>query len=331
MVEETNQMKHVFSSSDSIGHLWAHQTQDWAKAGNVSFRGEEFISYNTCVARITAAPNGERVYLLTNHTYSSSTRLHQSIARQAIPSGSHIFHVIPSGSGYLYTAVSDNHKDNLYMWSEDIKSKLEDAAQSREPKKTRLILEAAATIKTATEYAEFFQTPFDVPALPVTESELQAISTEYHAKQQTRRDAAQRAANRRRAARNAYWRMDFEQRQAFNALKNEEKIQQWLGGKSVSLPYGLPTYLRVKGSNVETSRGASFPLSHAKRGLALVKAVMARGEEWHTNGHTCHLGHYQIERITPDGTVYAGCHVVPFSSIERIADVLENLVESEVA
>lgn len=66
-----------------------------------------------------------------------------------------------------------------------------------------------------------------------------------------------------------------------------------------------------------------FPVAHAVRGLALVRSVKARGEEWRTNGHTCHLGSYKVDRITPDGTVYAGCHVVPWQSIERIAPALD--------
>lgn len=38
--------------SDEIGHLWAHQTQDRARAGNLSFQGKEFYSYSTVIARI---------------------------------------------------------------------------------------------------------------------------------------------------------------------------------------------------------------------------------------------------------------------------------------
>jgi hypothetical protein len=55
---------------------------------------------------------------------------------------------------------------------------------------------------------------------------------------------------------------------------------------------------------------------------------MAKGEDWTANGHTCHLGHYQINRITKDGTVYAGCHVVTWDEIEKIAPMLE---QKEVA
>lgn len=106
--------------------------------------------------------------------------------------------------------------------------------------------------------------------------------------------------------------------------RNAENIAAWLRGEQVST-YGLhdvPTMLRINGDNVETSMGVRFPVSHAVKGLRLIQSVMARGEEWKTNGHTCHLGHYQIERITADGTVFAGCHVVTWEAIERIASDL---------
>lgn len=50
---------------------------------------------------------------------------------------------------------------------------------------------------------------------------------------------------------------------------------------------------------------------------------MARGEEWLTNGHTCKLGHYQVSRIEANGTVHAGCHVVEWPAIKRIAPELD--------
>ena len=85
--------------------------------------------------------------------------------------------------------------------------------------------------------------------------------------------------------------------------------------------------LRIEGDEVVTSRGARFPISHAKRGLALVRAVMARAEEWVRNGHSCHLGHCVIDRIEANGTVHAGCHVVSWEEIERVAPAIEAFVE----
>jgi hypothetical protein len=80
--------------------------------------------------------------------------------------------------------------------------------------------------------------------------------------------------------------------------------------------------LRVVGDEVETSLGARFPRAHAIRGLAFVRGVRASGREFIPNGHAIHLGNYVVDRIEPDGTVHAGCHVVRWEEIERIAPQL---------
>jgi hypothetical protein len=100
--------------------------------------------------------------------------------------------------------------------------------------------------------------------------------------------------------------------------------EQWRKGEYHHyLPYSLPTMLRIEGNEVVTSHGARFPITHAKRGLALVRAVIARGQEWRPNGESCRLGHFHIDHISPDGTVSAGCHVVTWAEIQRIAEAIE--------
>jgi hypothetical protein len=85
--------------------------------------------------------------------------------------------------------------------------------------------------------------------------------------------------------------------------------------------------LRVVGDEVETSLGARFPRAHAIRGLAFVRGVRASGREYVRNGHAIHLGNYVVDRIESDGTVHAGCHVVRWEEIERIAPELSAPIE----
>ncbi len=108
------------------------------------------------------------------------------------------------------------------------------------------------------------------------------------------------------------------------AAKSSEIITAWRNGDPQARlrnPWNLPVMLRIRtfGADesaqhavamVETSRGAQVPVSHAIRGLRFVRAVVARGEAFQTNGHTFHLGHYKIDRIDVDGTLTAGCHVI---------------------
>jgi hypothetical protein len=106
-----------------------------------------------------------------------------------------------------------------------------------------------------------------------------------------------------------------------------EKSALWReGNPNVRLPWGADTLLRINGDEVETSRGARVPVSHAKRGLAFVRRVVASGQEYVRNGHTLHLGHYAIDRIETDGTLHAGCHVIKYPEIEALAPALEALV-----
>ena len=68
-----------------------------------------------------------------------------------------------------------------------------------------------------------------------------------------------------------------------------------------------------------------FPVSHALRGLAFRSRSCGNGEAYQRNGHTLHLGNYAIDRVDVDGTLHAGCHVIPYSEIERIAPELERI------
>jgi hypothetical protein len=184
--------------------------------------------------------------------------------------------------------------------------------------------------------------------------EVQAAEQREAAEREQQRRAAELAAwMGEHADVSATWDGSYQQgwtlRRAFETAEREQRkaetIAAWLRGENVSLHgvdvYGTPTMLRVKGGTVETSRGANFPVAHARRGLKLVRCVMASGREWtpaynaigHRTPaaeHPCAttraditLGHYRIDRITADGTVHAGCHVVTWAAIERIAPELE--------
>jgi hypothetical protein len=89
--------------------------------------------------------------------------------------------------------------------------------------------------------------------------------------------------------------------------------------------YDIPPMLRIVCDEVQTSRGARFPIAHAKRVLAFIRRVREFGQAYVRNGHTIHLGPYAIDRIEPDGTVKAGCHVVSWKEIERIAPALDSV------
>src|SRR5581483_2478726 len=122
------------------------------------------------------------------------------------------------------------------------------------------------------------------------------------------------------------------ERERIAALELTEKIALWRANDPNVSSWQVsaaPAMLRITGNEVETSKGARFPVSHAKRGLAVVRACMSSNREYVRNGHTVHLGHYPLDRVEVNGTVHAGCHVVTWAEIERIAPQLDAITESE--
>lgn len=99
-------MKKVFSSMHEITHLWAHQRQDEARAGNVSFNGPLFFSYGTAIGRVFSLAQG-RVYLVNQTRYSNSTSKHQSVMQRAIPYGCTVINVFdcPRGTRLEFTPL----------------------------------------------------------------------------------------------------------------------------------------------------------------------------------------------------------------------------------
>lgn len=295
--------------SGEVAHLWAHQTQDHAEAPSaMSFRGPDFYSYSTVIGSIVTDASGNRVYLISEARYSITTSGHMSQMRQAIPDSAKQFHVPGCSTGCSDLADSKRIMD---AWRKQIEYTLEDAGKSRQPKKNRLLGEAAETLQRMRDYAEAFGLKsVEFPVIAGTPEELAT----WVAEKDVRDKAAQRKLEQKRKREHARLQREY-------AADREA----WLRGDTPK-HYGwyqhFPTELRVIDGEVETSRGVTFPLDHARKGLKLVESVIKTKTEWQTNGHTCHLGHYQIERITPDGTVYAGCHKVHYNAIARIREQL---------
>ena len=133
-------------------------------------------------------------------------------------------------------------------------------------------------------------------------------------------------AIRKREAKRAAEKAEQTKRERAEAVvRQQELITEWRAGQYSGFLYDVPVMLRIHGEEVVTSRGARFPVSHAKRALALVRKVRESGQAYVRNGHTIHLGPYAVDRIEPDGTVKAGCHVVSWEEIERIAPDLDSV------
>jgi hypothetical protein len=307
--------KHVFNTGE-IPHLWAHRTQDDArnKQGNLYFAGDTIYSYGSHfpIARHVTNEAGERAVLFTTATYSATTSGHCSAVRSAIPSGIPVFHV---PEVYPDRTANGAHEKNLKHYAETTEEQVSKCARSRLSFNKEWHHEQAEKLRSeALAYCKFFRLPRPkINPIPALDSKLL---------EKIRKLEAQRAAEKGEQTK---------RERAEAIARQQELITKWRAGQYSGCFYDIPTMLRIDGDEVLTSRGVRFPVSHAKRALAFVRKVRESGQAYVRNGHTIHLGPYAIDRIEPDGTVKAGCHVVYWQVIERIAPFLDSISTSATA
>jgi len=297
-------MRHVYPNHE-IPHLWAHESQDEARNSTHSlyFEGATIYSYGSHfpIARHVTNVRSEKAVLFTTAHHSVTTSGHCSAVAGAIPPNVPVFRVPHLRSGWDELPV---HAENVESYVRRIAELLGKAKRAR-VHRDWLEREALALREHLRGYLAFF----DLASVALPESDeldtLEAWIREHEAEERQRREETARIAEQVRRREQA------------------ERIQRFLAGDPhASYIPGVSPMLRVLGDEVETSLGARFPRAHAIRGLAFVRGVRAFGREYISNGHAIHLGNYVVDRIEPDGTVHAGCHVVRWEEIERIAPQL---------
>jgi len=309
----TKRKKQVFDTGE-IPHLWAHRTQDEARnrQGNLYFTGDTIYSYGSHfpIARHVMNEAGERAVLLTTATHSVTTSGHCSVVRSAVPSGIRVFQV-PNVCHGRYSGselTADDHAGNLVDYAERIEKHVITSARARSSYSKEWNHEHAVKLSDeAFAYCSFFGLPIpNIPEVPELDSDALTAIRKLEAKR-----AAEKAEQTKRARAEAL-------------VVQQELVIKWRTGEYHGCLYDIPPMLRIVGNEVQTSPGARFPVSHAKRALAFIRKVRDSQKAYVRNGHTIHLGPYAIDRIEADGTVKAGCHVVSWEEIERIvpADAL---------
>jgi hypothetical protein len=122
------------------------------------------------------------------------------------------------------------------------------------------------------------------------------------------------------------------------SLNYARKLEEWRNGANVYFVYnnGRDVALRIVGEELQTSMGARVPLVHAIRVFKFVKLCRETATAWTSNGRTLRVGHFQVDAVANNGSFTAGCHLIEWEEIERVAraagvfnetataDVLEN-------
>jgi len=300
-------MKTVFSSHSECAHIWASQSQYEGRASRVFFEGGVIYSYGRHFPVARFAPEFGDIVLFTNRGYSSSTGKHKSLIRAAIP------------SKYAVIYCDDPSRPashNLPIWeNKAARLRADFAIKTRKPSRANI----AALLFTNNRAARAYCGALKIAAPEWTiESQAEAEAIEYG------REAARVRAANADALRN--------KREALAALGAVDRLQQWESGLAYGSTDGFhlhATRLRIKGDQIQTSRGANIPVADALALWPLLVRAKRTGKTLEAGLHSINLGAYRFNSF--DGnTLIVGCHSIAWDQLEKIANQL-NLTEKEAA
>lgn len=315
-------------------HVWAQQNKASGKShnGNLSFNGETLFSYRTPIGRFVQTNDARRAVLITSETFSVTT------------SGKHmpaLWRAIDYGRGNFAPAFcvphldtdSASHAENMAYLIGEYQKLTGKLRRMRDywGDESALIGQLAERANIATQYAAAFG--LELPDLWPTRDG--AEIWKYRAEREAKFNAPGMAEKREREReRRAERKAEKERERRANEIQAaREAIADWRDGARNFLPYTANrdenggALLRVRGDMLETSQGARVPLADAIRVFRFVKLCRERGEAWQRNGATLPVGAFQVDRVAPNGTFRAGCHLIHWPEIERaaIAAGVENI------
>jgi hypothetical protein len=278
---------------DMVAHLWANRSQDSARnpGNNFYFDRETIYSYGNHfpIARHVETKRG-RAVLFTTRDYSVTTSRHKWTVLGACKHLTvfHVQHPTDSDRKAQFVEYRQRYVELARKYTR---------ARSNRP---WILGSLRDVVDEANRFAQFFglRSRLSMPA------DLSAMQVECKAIEKRDRERKQRAeANRQR--------------------ESLERLQKWVDGETDFLcqqSYG-PIRLRIKGDELQTSRGARVPLEHAIKAFRTIKRLHDKGQAYERNGHTIHLGHFALDAIDRQGNVTAGCHQVEWPEIERVATI----------
>ena len=274
---------------DMVAHLWAHKSQDSARnpCRNFYFYGDTIYSYGSHfpIARHVTR-KGKSAVLFTTRSYSSTTAGHKCTVESACRHLT-VFHVAD--------VTGSDCRKQFAQYRAEYMGLVGKYAKARQ-RKPDILADLRGLVEEANRYADFFglrarlTLPDDLTGMI---AECQAI------------DKREKARKQREEA-----------KQAREAL---ERVQKWVDGESDYCPSYGPIRLRVKGDELQTTRGARVPFAHAVKAFRVIKRLHDKGQAYQRNGHTIHLGQFALDSLDTEGNVTAGCHTVQWEEIARVA------------
>jgi hypothetical protein len=285
-------MRTKYSSNSELSHIWANDPDPsiGKSANSMSCQNGKLYSYSTCIAQII----GDTV-IYNTASYSVTTSKQQGYMQSAT---SHY-------SKKIYLDIPRRGLDSLVFNQRDFEeivikpnaNKANDllVKASRSKKYATLYSgQAFSIIKNLEKYALLRGLFYSCPDI----DDLQELAI--------KADKEAKALEKiRKAAR---------------IKEQEEALINWRKGEDVRNHFEL-TALRIKDDEIQTTKGARIPLDHAVKFWGLIKSWHEKGVSYVKDHHSIHLGNYSVNRFEND-VLTVGCHSIPYSEIENIANQL---------
>lgn len=288
-------MKRVFNTASEVSHLWANQVQDNARCRNARFDGTKFYSYSTVIADIHTNVRGDELVLICNDNYSMTTSKHKRYVAQAA-NHKDVLYVD------LVSPDERGHDSNYCGFMERHAKLIDQASRARENKGYHL-QQANSLLRSMTDYAQFFDIVWAMPAEVEGVDEIIAAATIKLKAKIANQDARNEVLSAKRA------------------VLEIEQLEIWLAGGITQTRFARLA-LRIKNDEIQTSHGANIPLDHALKVWPVIYRAHILGRPFiPSQERAIHLGHYRFNSFQDD-VLTVGCHRIPYSEIERMASQL---------
>lgn len=323
-------MKKVFQNS-MVAHIWAQQEQEEGRSNNGQFyfNGPTIYSYGSHWPLATFIDGGSRV-LINNDHYGVTTSKHAGYVRQAIRGSVEKIYVscnVLREFQWDKTFNDSCQRETVNAAIAAAQTQIANAKQKKAAKyKANNIRTAKQIVDDALNIFLAFNIkyPEKLTALRDTlcADDINALLAADDERIEAKRLAAEKEAKLKQAKIKNFMEKWW--------IKNELPPENQ--GYTVFSPYSSSKiYMRINGENIETSRGATFPIEHAKRVFALVRNchdgkftwIRDQIDERVLKRLETTLGHFRVDKIDEHGNVKAGCHYVEWDEIERCAVELE--------
>ena len=313
-------MKTVFDNRQAA-HVWAQQNQSSGRSsnGNLFFEGRTIYSYGYHFPLASFITND--TVFINSDSYSVSTSKHQGYVRNAINHKNRLFVSTRVMKAFASEKEFGSSTKNALSESAiaEAKNWINKAAKRKARKFAANDLVKAQDAITAAEHIFVY---FDaIPPKEFTAFKKTLNSDDVQkviAAEKSRLDKEEKARQKRYAEAQA---------------KLKSSCLLWVDFKEHDMPVNQSDkiYMRINGDEIETTKGARFPLDHAKKAFLIVRRCKDQGITWAKTAMTeeqiekinIRLGHFSIDEIDAQGNVKAGCHFVEWDEIERIARILK--------